>query len=47
MDFTEKYTTTAEAGKEENKDKVTISNEYYALCEVIQALTRELQRVKT
>jgi hypothetical protein len=39
----DKYTTEAEKGKEENKDKIVISTEQFALIEAIRELTNAIK----
>ena len=42
----DKYTIETEKTKEENKDKIVISNDAYANCEMLEELTTLLRRRK-
>ena len=46
MEFAEKYVIAAEAGAEGNKDKIVISNEAYAVGEMLHCLIKAIQRPK-
>ena len=42
----EKYTTVAVAALPENKDKLVVSNDAYALAEMIDSLIRKIEQVR-
>ena len=46
MKFTLKYTSESEKEKPENKDKVVISDESFALCEMINELINKIERTR-
>jgi len=46
MRFTEKYCSTAAQLLPENKDKIVLSNDTFALCEVLNELSFMLSRMK-
>ena len=44
MEFKDKYTSTSEKDKEENKDKKALSEEGYAMCELLDQIRIQLFR---
>ena len=44
MLFTDKYTTLSLSTNPEEKDKIILSTDAYAKCEMIQELVRQLER---
>ncbi len=46
MEFKEKYTALAEKDKIENKDKIVISNEAYALGELLEQIFNKLEHLR-
>ena len=46
MSFREKYVITAEALKPENKDKIAVSNDAFALGDIIQELINKIEHVR-
>ena len=46
MEFKEKYARESEALLAENKDKIPISNDAYARCEMIAELIKKIEHVR-
>jgi len=46
MEFNKKYVGDSEKGKEENQNKIILTDDAFALCESIQELINEIRREK-
>ena len=46
MELKEKYTNTIEKDKEENKKKVILSNDAFAICEFIENLIKKVEHTR-
>ena len=46
MNFTEKYASFSEKDKPENKDKKIISDDFYAVGEVLDELIQKMERLR-
>ena len=47
MQFEDKYTSVSEKSKPENKDKKVITDDAYALAEVIDQLIKKIEHLRT